>query len=50
LKALIVVSLLSKDERAVPDADRARAAQWESVASALVVDDSAAPLVQRRVA
>ena len=33
-----------------PDADRARAALWESVASALVVDDAAAPLAQRRVA
>jgi hypothetical protein len=33
-----------------PDADRARAALWESVASALVVDDAAAPPAQRRVA
>ena len=33
-----------------PDADRARAALWEAVAAALVVDDAAAPPAQRRVA
>jgi len=33
-----------------PDADRARSALWESVADALIIDDSATAPAPRRVA
>ena len=46
----MVEGVVVANQLQAPDADRARAALWESVASALVADESTSMSAQRRVA